>query len=372
MLDKELQQQTSGDNSLQVQAGIININYNGITEERARQIFQEKLHDVIKAYSLESHEIAQKRLQLYSADLIPKLVHENLLECLRDPAVQILLQETEKTAVQTERPGDYTLLSELLIHRVKKGKDRNIIAGVNQAVKIVDEISDEALLGLTVANAVEVFIPTAGLINKGLQALSDLYDNILYEELPHGLQWQDHLDILNAIRIEHIGELRKFEDYFPSHLLGYIDVGINKTSDDYKQALDLLIRADIPVTALVEHELCEGYVRLPVVNRYDMETLLAKNDFNTNASNSGEETKIKIEEQKAALNKIYNLYEKNESLKRKNIESFMKMFNEYDSLKCVRDWWNSIHNAFYITAVGKVLAYANTQKHFPDLPELKM
>ena len=42
---------------------------------------------------------------------------------------------------------------------MKKGDDRNIRAGISHAVRIVDEISDEALLGLTVFYIVSNYLP---------------------------------------------------------------------------------------------------------------------------------------------------------------------------------------------------------------------
>lgn len=50
----------------------------------------------------------------------------------------------------TERPADYSLLSELLIHRLQSGQERNVRVEVSRAIEIVSEVSDEALQGLTV------------------------------------------------------------------------------------------------------------------------------------------------------------------------------------------------------------------------------
>lgn len=147
----------------------------GIDEKRAREIVDEKLGETIKNYSLESQKIAEERIQLFADDLIPKLVKNSLLNGLKEPSVQMLLLDAQKTAASTERATDYSLLSELLIHRVKKGDDRNIRAGISRAVEIVDEITDEALLGLTVAHSVVSFMPALGEIGKGISILNDLF-----------------------------------------------------------------------------------------------------------------------------------------------------------------------------------------------------
>jgi hypothetical protein len=74
----------------------------------------------------------------------------------------------------------------LLIHRFQRGENRITRAGISRAVEIVDEISDEALLGLTVCHAVSYFLPASGNIYQGLDVLNDLFGKIIYNKLPTG------------------------------------------------------------------------------------------------------------------------------------------------------------------------------------------
>ena len=108
------QSQQSGDNSQLLQAGTIIIN-NGIDEKRAREIVDEKVQTVIRDFSQEAKEVAETRIQAFEDDLIPKLVRNNILESLRDPSIQILICDAQRSAASTERTADYSLLSELLI-----------------------------------------------------------------------------------------------------------------------------------------------------------------------------------------------------------------------------------------------------------------
>src|SRR5699024_4872402 len=149
-------------------------------------------------YTQEAREIAKERIDIFANDLIPKLVKNNLLEALKDPSIQILLSEAQKSAASTERIADYELLSELLIHRVKNGLNRNIWACIKRAVKIVDEITDESLLGVTVAYSVLQWIPASGNLYEGLNTLNTLFGKIIYEALPKGSEWIEHLDVLGV------------------------------------------------------------------------------------------------------------------------------------------------------------------------------
>ena len=232
----ERQRQNAGDNSQQIQAQNI-IVINGIDEKRAREIFDDKEREVVARYTQEAREEARSRIQQLEDDLIPKLVKASLLDAFKDPSIQILLAEAQKTAASTERVADYSLLSELLIHRVKKGSDRNVRAGINRAIEIVDEISDEALLGLTIAHSVIQFRPLTGNIDEGLEVLDKLFANVLYSSPPTGSQWQEHLDLLNAFRILQLSTMKKIDVLYPEKLPGYIDVGISRETEDYQTAV---------------------------------------------------------------------------------------------------------------------------------------
>lgn len=192
--------------------------------------------------------------------------------------------------------------------------------------------------------------------------------------LPKGYDWLDHLDILNTIRVSHLGNMKKLNQYYSEQLSGYVDVGIKKDSENYTKAHELLQQVDLPSTAtLVEHELRLGYVRLPLVNKDNIDSLsLTKNQV---IINSGQVLTIPVNQelnrkQKDTLNEIYELYENNQQLKNENITKFIEIWDSYDSLKKVHDWWDNLPQSFTITAAGKVLAHVNAQRCDPSLPPL--
>lgn len=370
MLEK--QRQEAGDHSQQIQAGTVIIN-NGIDEKRAREIVDEKLNEVICGYTQEARSIAKERMELFANDLIPRLVKNNLLEELKDPSIQILLSEAQKSAASTERVADYALLSELLIHRVKNGLNRNIRAGINRAVKIVDEITDESLLGITVAYSVSQWIPATGNIYEGLDMLNSFFGKIIYATLPKGREWLEHLDVLDAIRVDSFGSLKKIEQYYPEILSGYIDVGINKSSENYQKAIELVKEAHLPNDILCDHELRPGFVRLQIVriDKLDLLSVIYQQEINI----GGQEVIIPINQpftnnQKDAIKKIYKLYNNDEELKIQNISKFIEKWDEYDNLRNLKTWWDEIPLLYTITPVGRVLAHANAQRCDSTLPAL--
>jgi hypothetical protein len=361
--------QTAGENSQPMQAENMVVHV-GIDEKRAREIYKEMNLQVRKDYSQEALEVANSRVTEFENSLVPKMEEvDGALEAFADPSFQLLLVEAQKTAAATERPADYDLLSELLIHRIQKGENRVARAGINRAVEIVDNISDDALLGLTVSHAISTFFPASGDINQGLDVLDDLFGKLFYGVLPTGKDWLDHLDILDASRLNSVGSMKKIQQFYPEMLAGYIEVGIEKESENYNQAVEILNNANLPISILAAHPFNDGFLRINVTSKNQIGSLNLQHQIN----NNGNIMQIPVplsEDQKSALNSVYELYKQDGTIKQANIQKFMEEWNKRPNLKTLREWWDNIGTSFQITSVGKVLAHSNAQRCDKTLPPL--
>ncbi|QDH80253.1 hypothetical protein FKX85_14885 [Echinicola soli] len=367
MANKQIQKAGEGAQQLQADSMIVNV---GIDEKRAREIYQEMNLQLRKEYSKEAFEIATSRVSEFENRLMPKMdAVDGALEAFADPSFQLLLVEAQKTAASTERPADYDLLAELLIHRFQKGENRVTRAGIIRAVEIVDKISDEALLGLTVFHSVTFFFPASGDILQGLETLDNLFGKIIYGELPVGNEWLDHLDILDAVRINAIGNLKTIEQYYPNMLVGYTEVGIEKESENYNQALDILKSNGLPKNILVNHYLNPDFVRLNLPSKEQIDSLTLNQQIVQNGKVSTLTIPIN-ENQKKALKLIYDLYKQDVSLKQNNIKQLMVEWDKFPNLKKLREWWDKLSSSIQITSVGKVLAHSNAQRCDKNLPPL--
>ena len=357
------QVQKAGDNAQQLQANNVIFNV-GIDEKRAREICQEMILQLKNKYTEEALKVAESRVSEFENKLLSKMkAIDGALEVFADPSFQLLLVEAQKTAASTERPADYDLLSELLVHRFQNGTDRNIRAGITRAVEIVDEISDEALLGLTVFHAVICIEPVTGVIQEGLDILNDLFGKLIYATLPNGNKWLDHLDILSTIRITNFVRLPKMEDHYSKQFAGYMDVGIKKYSQEFYRAIELLNSNNLP-NILIEHELNTDYVRLCVLNKNDV-------DPTKSTHLSSNNTVISLTDiQKNVIRSIYDLYKQDAAIRQENVNKFMEEWNKRANLKILREWWNNINISIELTSVGKVLAHANAQRCDKRLPPL--
>ncbi len=363
------QTQKGGDHSTNIQTEQMVVHV-GIDEKRAREVFQEMNLQLRQEYTQEALEVANARVSEFENSLMPKMEKvDGALEAFADPSFQLLLVNAQKTAASTERPADYDLLSELLIHRFQKGDSRIARAGIGVAVDIVDKVSDDALLGLTVAHALNSFLPGSGEACQGLDVLNNLFGKIFYGQLPSGQEWLDHLDVLNAVRLNSFGSLKKVQQYYPEVLPGYIDAGIKKDSEDYAKAIEILDANNLPRGLLVEHSFNADFLRIPIPKRAQIESIALQQQV----LQGGTVTVVPVrlsEDQQQALSSIYDLYSQDNGIKQDNVNSFMAEWDKRPNLKTLREWWDNIPTTLIITSAGKVLAHSNAQRCDNSLPPM--
>jgi hypothetical protein len=357
MTDKQIQK--AGKESTQLQIQTLNV---GVDEKRVREIIDEKLPIALQDFSKEAFLIGSERSNKFNQNLIERMVSAHALQAFADPAFQLLLIEAQKRAASTERETDYDLLSELMLYRFEKGTNRNVRAGISRAVEVVDQVSNEALLGLTVMHAVAQFIPIKDNLLDGLVVLDDLFCKIIYDDLPTNPDWLDHLDILDAVRISSFGGMKLLEDFWYERFDGYVSKGIKIDSEEHIKARDLLKNQKLSPECLVNNSLDANYVKIPVINKNAISNLHVHSSANLKAAL----TPISSE-QKDALEEIYSLYSSEKMPK----EEFVEHLDRYKNLKTLREWWNLLNDKHVqLTSVGKVLAHSNAQRIDPSLPPL--
>ena len=305
--------QKAGDNSTQIQSNLVKI---GIDEKRVREILKEEKQIALKEMSIIAENVAQGRLDNYTNVLVPKLVKAELLDKFSDPKIQMLFRQSEKTAVCTDRNKDYELLSELLIYRIKRDGNYTIGAAIKKAIDEVDNLSDDALLGLTIIFAIDSYVPVSGDVHEGLQTLNNLYGKIMKSKFVNidGKSWLENLEIINAIRINPILQNKRLEDIYLEAFDGYFSLGIKKDSDNYNKAIEILQNNQLPLYVLSENILDNNSVR----------------------------------------------------------EKYIDLLKSYEYINALILWWdnNIIDTSFNITSIGKVIAHTNAKSIDSTLPDL--
>ena len=109
-----------------------------------------------------------------------------------------------------------------------------------------------------------------GKILDGIALYDEMFGRLMYQDLPAGSDWIDHLDMLGAMRIVPNAKVMKTTDLLPDALNGYVCVGIEMASDAFGRAMELLASANINQSLLVANDLLEGYARLSIRNTKDL------------------------------------------------------------------------------------------------------
>lgn len=363
------QMQKAGDNSQQIQAKNIYV-ANGISEQRVREICSEVAATAIANNSIEASGMAMERIERFVDLLLPRIQRiEKDFESFSDPAFQVFLQKAQLTAICTERACDYSILSELLVHRINNKSNIKKKASIAKAIEIIDQVDDDSLCAMTILHAVTTFVPLSGNISKGIETLTSLYNQFDYKKLPQDRAWVDNLSILGCMNIIPLFYPDSFEEQLCKTLDGYLCVGLKKDSKEYKSAKKILNDHQIHEDILIDHELNEGYVRLMIpqksrINELQYNTLSIVNGVRCYVSHDT------TEEQKKCLLDVYNMYSKDITLKDQIRNKFIDRLMTNDSIKSISIWWNKFDTSFTLTSVGKVIAHANVQRIDSTIPNM--
>lgn len=342
----------------QMQVGTMNM-YTGLTVADCINICNQVFLSHAKEYTEEAVETAMQRNQVFSNDVVNRLaIVENALEEFKKPEFQSLLVKAQKTATRTSKMDDYKLLSELVVQKVEKKDEKKIGTGITRAIEVVDEIDTDSLLALTMQCAIIHYTPASGELKKNLSVLEELYKSVLYDILPTNYDWMDQLDVIDCIRIQST-KFKNFYDYLMEKSEGIFCAGIDKSSQDYTMANNLLVSASLPQALLIDNELLPGFVRVPVVNKREIKDIVL-DDGETMLNSS----------QVSTLEKIYDMYSNKNDKKAEMKKKAYELLDTYPTIKLLKEWWKKCPYSFSVTIVGKTLAYSNLCRIDPTLPKI--
>ncbi len=288
-------------------------------------------------------EIATDRIAEFEKKWIPRIKDlDNTVSKLQSPDFQFMLLDAKITAVKSTREDDLAMLSELLACHIDKGDDLKVDAGIKRAIKIVNEVDDDALCALTVVDSLLTVCPVSGFVRLGVSALNDLYSKLLYVALPEGYPWIDHLSVLGAINLM-TGRFYSLKQNLSEYYDGYCCAGIKINSAEHIKALEILSKQGISTPVFVANECLDGYIRLPIVSKRGI---------------------------KPEFQPILDLYTKDSALNEQAKDAFMSIWDSFATLKTIREWYERIPVWFRINSVGHALSQTNGKRCDPKFPDL--
>ncbi len=360
-----VQEQKAGDNSNQIMVkGDLNI---GITESQARDICKAECAIALQNWAFQAGAFAEKRIQALEDKLLPKILsYDENLSIFGDPGFQILLRKAQIAAASSERENDYEILSDLLLHRAEQNKDRERRLGIAKAIEIVDQIDDTALVALSIVYAIIKYTPVSNQLYEGLRVLDSLYGKIINNhQLPNNSSWQEHLDLLSAIRIspKELHSFKKLEEFMPEKLNHYFVNGIKIDSDEYNDIQEKFLSVGLPFNCVESHPLKDGHLYLTTSK--DTKDIYLKRPFPNGYIH------VPLTEQQKKVfeyaNEIcFKINTKDDNMRNK----FWEIWEQYPNLKQIKMWWNNLSDHFTITPVGIALANAYIRGKEPSIPSL--
>jgi hypothetical protein len=333
------QSQTSGDGSTQVQAnGDVFI---GISERRVREIVESSARAVVAEYTHESVQLIQERITKLDDRVIASLIRAGRLEVFSDPGFLRSYAKAQNGAAVSDSDEDYDLLTALLTDRAERGPDRRVRAGIERSIEIVDQIDQESLRGLTVLQAAQQYTAAGPSLDSGLDTLNNLFESLIDGPLPMGADWMDHLDVLDAIRIDQASTLMPFGEYWANQMPGYLATG--RLTGDVPWRVTVGGMEQEILGLVIPHELKTGYERLAASNEASLDLAVPwlspenRADIVVAAKNS-----LGFGEVDPVL-----------------LEPFLERLRLRPALAKIETWWLQIPQVPAVTSVGRVLARAN-------------
>lgn len=326
---------------------------------------------ILTQQQLASEEKARNILSEYSEKVLPKLIKAEMIDAFNDPAIQIFFRSEQKAAICSSRENDLNILSEMLIYRINNKDSIEKKASVTKAIDVVDKISDDALIALTVHYFLN-FHPISGDILEGLKALDRILEKILENfNLPEKNNWIDNLEILGLSRINTFSSMKRFEDIYFERLEGYCVKGIQKDTPKYEDTVAKLTENNIPINILQNHILNPNHVRLALIHESDIDDIYLTSIQRTNQEQQVE-IKIKLSNnQKEILKNIYLDSKKDKGCERIIKDNLILKINEFKNLKKVMEWWNNnLEPAVNLNSVGRVIAHTNMKGIVEDIPDM--
>lgn len=345
------QKQQAGEGSQQLQAnGNIVVNYNnGITEAQAHEIVSSARQEMMQ-YSSEASATAAARMAALEAIVVPLMQRMDLLGSLAEPAVQMTVKKAMLGASVTERVDDYEMLSQLIVERVTTNEDRLVRAGVNRAIEIVDQIDEGALHSLTLYCSAFTLTSLSGDPHEGISLMNNVVKGILANGRPQsGLEWLEHLDILDAVRLARGQNFVSFDDQWTKAVPGYVSVGVNK---DEMEQMDQPHKELINLGLLVPHVFKPDFWRVNAPSAASLKKTLLKNNFPVDVATQFAES----------ATSAFRL----DSIDPDAKVTYMQVVRDTDALGQLAEWRDSFDVYFTPTLVGKLLARSNAQRLLPD------
>lgn len=329
--------QESGDNSVNIQAG--NLNISGLGYQEAREIALDVFKSNFIKLSREAAQIAEDRITYLVDEYLNKLVneHEKLIYTAKDPDMQYDLFQAQSQYARSGKIYVVDLLTDILVEKAKAKHEESLLKIVlSEAIITIGKLTETQLNVLSSIFLLRYLIHDKPSSLNSLLQLIKKYLVPLFESFPVKHTSALHLQYTGCVHhdmgddtIENI--LRsKYEGFFRGNL----------SSSEYAEVLE-----KIPKSAAVFHKTSEDpdQYELKMADQHDFFELCKKEGI------SAEQSK--------------ELYEITPLAKLDEIKNYL-INHSPEFVELLEKWDQSYVGSLKLTSTGIAIAQSNLKRQF--------
>lgn len=176
MINDKILKQEGGDGSTNLQAGVINNHYYGMSNSQVKELFMELFNDNFIRLRKEAAIIAQRRAEEITEAFLAQLIEKSpeVIQELSQPGMQDALFNAQKEYAKSGDKNLGDLLVDLLIERASTPQRNMMQIVLDEALRIIPKMTEQHLDNLTMLFLLkEVGIPTEPNLQSFIDYLED-------------------------------------------------------------------------------------------------------------------------------------------------------------------------------------------------------
>ena len=339
----------------QVQAGRDLVIHTGLDYHAVQEIFELQADLLRKEFTSHALALVDERVNQLRGQVLSSLSTPELIGVFADPDFQFNILEAQRSAARSGQPEDIDLLVDLLVQRAETVESPRLKMATRMALDAVGQLSDDALLGLTVVWYGIRLFPQSATLDDFLAAMNSHLSRFS-DALPADRSWLVDLGVLDCLQLGVGGiSLKNFVQLIGENkAMGFTCAGMDADlAERHRSSF-----ADVsPLLAqlIVPHPLAAGSYCLAGSNEERLRAIAAE----VASMIPCDQTKLsQLLDSAVASNRYSERVSNWEDLLRSKVHL-------HDALKSIDLWWQDLP-ALQVTPAGVAIGYANLRRHIPE------
>lgn len=326
----------------------------GLTVAEAHQIINDRIKAEFEGLRQESVRQIADRLEVFGDRLVADLAKVGRLDMIADPNLWTAIQAASREAAASETESDIDFLVDLLVERSKDPSDRRRRATIDAAIKVINSLDEESLLGITLLFVIYTFRPSVlGGPRQHLVFKGRLLGKIARGGLPSGSEWLEHAIAIGAA--QSVMALKPLEDFQFDDFSWNLSPGIHEDDPEQSHALSLVSRVRKGGILSVGSPYIDDCMVTPWRNAEEVRGEALKNGI------TGSDLNLLVQE----ICRLWNIGEVDPDARRQLFEDL----DAHPQWPLLRTWVASLRPPITLTSIGKMVGLVNVRRLLPQFME---